>query len=70
MPPPARRVPLELALRFLLGQALALEGSLGLLEGRILQLEPSLCLLARALLLAELLPHHSKQSSLIRQVSP
>jgi hypothetical protein len=59
-----------LALRFLPGRALALEGSLGLLEDGLLLLEPSLRLLARALLLEELVPHRSKRGDLIRQISP
>jgi hypothetical protein len=62
-------LPLELDLRFLPDRALALKGSLGLLEGGLLLLGPSLRLLARALLLAELLPHRSKRGDLIRQVS-
>jgi hypothetical protein len=63
-------LPLELALRLLLGRALALEGGLCLLEGGLLLLEPTLHLLPRALLLAELLPHRSKRSDHLRQVSP
>jgi hypothetical protein len=63
-------LPLELALRFLPGRALVLEGSLGLLEDGLLLLELSLRLLACALLLAELLPHRNKQGDLIRQISP
>jgi hypothetical protein len=47
-----------------------LEGGLCLLKGGLLLLEPTLRLLPRALLLAELLPHCSKRSDLLRQVSP
>jgi hypothetical protein len=52
-----------LALRFLSGQTLALEGGPSLLEGGPL-------LLARALLLLALLLHCGKRGDLVRQVSP
>jgi hypothetical protein len=59
-------LPLELALHLLPSRALTLEGGLRLLEGGLLLLESTLCLLKHALLLAELLPHRSKKSDLLR----
>jgi hypothetical protein len=58
-------LPLELALRFLSGRVLVLEGCLGLLEGGLLLLESGLRLLARTLLLAELFPHRGERGDLI-----
>jgi hypothetical protein len=53
-------LPLELALRFLSGRMLAVEGGPSLLEGGPLLLKLGLRLLARAPLLLELLLHRGK----------
>jgi hypothetical protein len=47
-----------------------LEGGMSLLEGGLLLLEPVLHLLTCAILLAELLLHHSERNGLLCQVSP